>query len=93
MDRIAVLASGGLDSCVLVADLARTAEVIPVHVSMGLVWEPDEIVAAVAREAARSADWHRRANNRRFYYRFGRWPWQRRRGARPPLPRSSGRAG
>ena len=45
MDRIAVLASGGLDSCVLVADLARTAEVIPVHVSMGLVWEPDEIVA------------------------------------------------
>ena len=34
MDRIAVLASGGLDSGVLVADLARSAEVIPVHVSM-----------------------------------------------------------
>ncbi len=45
MNRIAVLASGGLDSCVLVADLARTAEVIPVHVSMGLVWEPDEVAA------------------------------------------------
>lgn len=45
MDRIAVLASGGLDSCVLVADLARTAEVIPVHVSMGLVWEREEIPA------------------------------------------------
>jgi 7-cyano-7-deazaguanine synthase len=45
MDRIAVLASGGLDSCVLVADLARTAKVIPVHVSMGLVWELAEIAA------------------------------------------------
>ena len=45
MDQIAVLASGGLDSCVLVADLARTAEVIPVHVSMGLIWEPDEVAA------------------------------------------------
>ncbi len=45
MERIAVLASGGLDSCVLVADLARTAEVIPVHVSMGLVWERDELAA------------------------------------------------
>ncbi len=45
MDRIAVLASGGLDSCVLVADLARNAEVIPVHVSLGLVWEPDELAA------------------------------------------------
>lgn len=33
---------------------------------------------AVAREAIRSAEWHRRASNRRFYYRFGRWPWQRR---------------
>ena len=60
MDRIAVLASGGLDSCVLVADLARTAEVIPVHVSMGLVWEPDELaalerfLAAVAQPNIRS---------------------------------------
>lgn len=59
MERIAVLASGGLDSCVLVADLARTAEVIPVHVSMGLVWERDELaaldrfLAAVARPTIR----------------------------------------
>ena len=45
MERIAVLASGGLDSCVLIADLARTAEVTPVHVSMGLVWEADEVAA------------------------------------------------
>ncbi len=45
MDRIAVLTSGGLDSCALVAELARTAEVTPVHVSMGLLWEPDEVAA------------------------------------------------
>jgi len=45
MERIAVLASGGLDSCVLVADLARSAEVTPVHVSMGLVWEAAEVAA------------------------------------------------
>ncbi len=45
MDHIAVLASGGLDSCVLIADLSRTAEVTPVQVSMGLVWEQAELVA------------------------------------------------
>lgn len=45
MDHIAVLTSGGLDSCVLVADLARTAEVTPIHVSMGLVWEQAEIAS------------------------------------------------
>ncbi len=45
MERIAILASGGLDSCVLIADLARTAEVTPVHVSMGLVWESAEVTA------------------------------------------------
>lgn len=45
MERIAVLASGGLDSCVLIADLARSAEVTPIHVSMGLVWETAEIAA------------------------------------------------
>lgn len=45
MERIAVLASGGLDSCVLIADLARSAEVTPIHVSMGLVWETAEVAA------------------------------------------------
>ncbi|MFO1004737.1 MAG: 7-cyano-7-deazaguanine synthase [Planctomycetaceae bacterium] len=45
MERIAVLASGGLDSCVLIADLARSAEVTPIHVSMGLVWEAAEVAA------------------------------------------------
>jgi transposase len=35
--------------------------------------------AAVNREGARSAEWHRRQAARRYYYRFGRWPWERRR--------------
>jgi 7-cyano-7-deazaguanine synthase len=42
LDRIAVLASGGLDSSVLVADLARTHEVFPVYVEAGLAWEKME---------------------------------------------------
>jgi 7-cyano-7-deazaguanine synthase len=39
VERVAVLASGGLDSAVLVADLARSAEVTPIYVACGLVWE------------------------------------------------------
>ncbi len=42
MNGIAVLTSGGLDSCVLLADLAREAEVWPVYVRAGLVWEDEE---------------------------------------------------
>ena len=42
MDRIAVLTSGGLDSCVLLADLSEKAEVIPVYVRFGLAWEEQE---------------------------------------------------
>ncbi len=42
MDRIAVLASGGLDSSVLVADKARHAEVYPIYVQWGLKWEATE---------------------------------------------------
>jgi 7-cyano-7-deazaguanine synthase len=42
LERIAVLASGGLDSSVLVADLARTREVFPVYVEAGLAWEKME---------------------------------------------------
>jgi 7-cyano-7-deazaguanine synthase len=42
MDRIAVLASGGLDSSVLVADKARNAEVYPIYVQWGLKWEATE---------------------------------------------------
>ena len=42
LKKIAVLTSGGLDSCVLLADLARHAEVWPVYVRAGLVWEDEE---------------------------------------------------
>jgi 7-cyano-7-deazaguanine synthase len=42
MNRIAVLASGGLDSSVLVADQARNAEVFPIYVQWGLAWEATE---------------------------------------------------
>lgn len=45
MDRIAVLASGGLDSAVLLADLAREARVFPVYVEAGLAWESQEKLA------------------------------------------------
>ena len=43
MERIAVLASGGLDSSILLADLARTAEVFPIYVRKGLLWEEEEL--------------------------------------------------
>jgi 7-cyano-7-deazaguanine synthase len=42
MSRIAVLASGGLDSAVLLADLAREHTVFPVYVQAGLAWEARE---------------------------------------------------
>jgi len=44
--RIAVLASGGLDSSVLLADLARRKRhVFPLYVRAGLRWERDEQIA------------------------------------------------
>ena len=45
MERIAVLTSGGLDSCVLLADLARENNVFPVYVEFGLAWERAEQAA------------------------------------------------
>ncbi|RLS57075.1 MAG: 7-cyano-7-deazaguanine synthase [Planctomycetota bacterium] len=45
MQRIAVLASGGLDSSVLLVELAREAVVFPVHVAMGMIWEAEELTA------------------------------------------------
>jgi 7-cyano-7-deazaguanine synthase len=42
VDDVAVLASGGLDSAVLVADLARSARVHPLYVEAGLRWEAHE---------------------------------------------------
>jgi 7-cyano-7-deazaguanine synthase len=40
--RVAVLASGGLDSAVLLAGLAGEATVFPVYVEAGLAWEEEE---------------------------------------------------
>jgi len=42
-DPLAVLCSGGLDSVVLVADLARESDVQPLYVSVGLAWEAAEL--------------------------------------------------
>ena len=42
MERIAVLCSGGLDSCVLLAHLAREKQVFPLYVEAGLAWEGHE---------------------------------------------------
>jgi 7-cyano-7-deazaguanine synthase len=42
-DEVAVLASGGLDSAILVADLLRRGRVVhPIYVRFGLAWEPTE---------------------------------------------------
>jgi 7-cyano-7-deazaguanine synthase len=43
LDKISVLASGGLDSSVLVAELAEKADVYPVYVRCGLRWERMEL--------------------------------------------------
>jgi 7-cyano-7-deazaguanine synthase len=50
--QIAVLASGGLDSAVLLADLAREHTVFPVYVEAGLAWEAREKRALAAYLAA-----------------------------------------
>ena len=43
-DRIAILASGGLDSSVLLGEIAqRGRRVFPVYIRAGLRWEPDEL--------------------------------------------------
>lgn len=47
MDAVAVLASGGMDSCVLLADLAEDANVSPLYVKKGLAWEAAELAALV----------------------------------------------
>jgi len=53
--RIAVLASGGLDSSVMMARLAdRRVEVFPVYVRTGLVWETQEM--AVLRRFIKAID-------------------------------------
>jgi 7-cyano-7-deazaguanine synthase len=52
MEKIAVLASGGLDSSVLIADMATGAEVYPIYVQWGLAWETTELGALDAFLAA-----------------------------------------
>lgn len=43
-DRIAILASGGLDSSVMLGQIARRARhVFPVYIRAGLAWEADEL--------------------------------------------------
>lgn len=42
METRAVLASGGLDSAVLLYDLAQAHEVVPLYVAKGLAWEREE---------------------------------------------------
>ncbi|WP_181160297.1 7-cyano-7-deazaguanine synthase [Streptomyces solincola] len=39
---MAVLASGGIDSCALVGDLARRHTVHPLYIACGLAWEQEE---------------------------------------------------
>jgi 7-cyano-7-deazaguanine synthase len=43
LERISVLASGGLDSSVLIAKLAAGAEVYPIYVRCGFAWEEMEL--------------------------------------------------
>lgn len=47
-DPIAVLTSGGLDSCVLLADMAQQATVYPIYIRSGLIWENDEFTSLQA---------------------------------------------
>jgi 7-cyano-7-deazaguanine synthase len=45
LEKISVLASGGLDSAVLLAELASAAQVYPIYVKCGLKWEAEELRA------------------------------------------------
>jgi 7-cyano-7-deazaguanine synthase len=45
VEKIAVLASGGLDSSILIAKIASDADVHPIYVRCGLKWEDVELAA------------------------------------------------
>ena len=45
MGKVAVLVSGGLDSCVLMADRAKDSVVYPIYLQEGLKWEKSELNA------------------------------------------------
>ena len=55
MERIAVLVSGGLDSAVLVAELAADANVFPIYVEFGLAFVKREARTREQQEAAMAA--------------------------------------
>ena len=42
LERVAVLASGGLDSSILLVELSSRSEVFPIYVKAGLAWEEQE---------------------------------------------------
>jgi 7-cyano-7-deazaguanine synthase len=44
-ESIAVLSSGGLDSCILLADMALESTVYPIYVRNGFIWEQEEFRA------------------------------------------------
>ena len=44
-DEVAVLTSGGLDSSILLANLAKTTVIHPIYVRFGLPWEDQELDA------------------------------------------------
>ncbi len=48
MDAVAVLSSGGLDSCALIAELAKDSTVYPLYMNAGLTWEKEERAALEA---------------------------------------------
>ncbi|MDA1189579.1 MAG: 7-cyano-7-deazaguanine synthase [Chloroflexi bacterium] len=43
MTKVAVLTSGGLDSAILLADVAKEQQAFPLYVKAGLVWEEQEL--------------------------------------------------
>ncbi len=45
IEKVAVLASGGLDSAVLIADYSKSSQVFPIYVQAGLSWEAMELRA------------------------------------------------
>jgi 7-cyano-7-deazaguanine synthase len=52
MEKVAVLASGGLDSSILLADIAQTKLSFPIYVRAGLAWEDEEFRALESFVAA-----------------------------------------
>ena len=64
-DTVAVLASGGIDSAVLIGELSSLgAQVIPIYVRFGLQWEHEE--EAALRRFLEQLDSHRVAQLRTF---------------------------